>query len=277
MLSIANQEAYADLTPEQIVPKLADQGQYLASTSSFYRVFKESKQDKKRGRQKPSKPRPKPQELVATEPNQIYSWDITYLKSHVLGLFFYLYLVIDIFSRKIVGWQIHEQERSELSAKLMLDIAQREGIVRDQIYLHSDNGGPMKGATMLVTLQKLGIAPSFSRPSVSNDNPYSESLFKTLKYCPVYPKDGFADILEARQWMVKFDHWYNHEHHHSSIRYVTPHQRHTGQDKEILLNRTTLFEQAKSARPDRWSGRTRNWQYIDRVVLNPGKPLKIIS
>lgn len=184
---------------------------------------------------------------------------------------------MDVFSRKIVGWQIHEQELSELSADLILDIAQREGIDRDQVYLHSDNGGPMKGATMLARLKKLGITPSFSRPSVSNDNPYSESLFKTLKYCPVYPKDGFAQILDARQWMLKFEHWYNHEHHHSSIKYVTPHQRHTGQDKLILMQRKSLFEQAKKTRPDRWSGNTRNWQYVDKVVLNPGKPLKNIS
>ncbi len=249
----------------------------MGSVRTFYRVLKEFKQDKKRGRQKPPKPRPKPAELIATGPNQVYSWDITYLKTHVLGIFFYLYLVIDIFSRKIVGWQIHEREQSELSAELILDISLRESIDQDQLYLHSDNGAPMKGACMLATLQKLGIAPSFSRPSVSNDNPYSESLFKTIKYCPAYPKDGYSTVLEARQWMVKFEHWYNHEHHHSSIRYVTPHQRHTGQDIEILHKRKALFEQAKHARPERWSGKTRNWDYIDQVVLNPGKPIKKIS
>lgn len=176
----------------------------------------------------------KPRALVATGPNQVYTWDITYLPTQVKGVFLYLYLVMDIYSRKIVGWQVHEEERSALAADLMTDICEREGIRRDQVTLHSDNGSPMKGATMLATLQQLVIMPSFSRPSVSNDNPYSESLFRTLKYRPNYPGKPFADVRSARSWVEGFIGWYNHEHRHSAIKFVTPAQRHCGEDSSIL-------------------------------------------
>jgi len=277
IIEICNQHEYADMSPEQIVPKLADLGIYIASERSFYRVLKEANQLKHRGIQKPRKKREKPKELVATGPNQVHSWDITYLPTHVSGLFFYLYMVVDIFSRRIVGWQVHDCQLGEHATQLMQDVCIQEGIPKKQLVLHSDNGSPMKCATLLATLDNLGVAPSFSRPRVSNDNPYSESLFKTTKYHPEYPKHGFANIEQARTWVESFVHWYNSVHCHSKIKYVTPNQRHLGQDRELLIKRQAVYEQAKAKRPDRWSGETRNWKYIESVSLNPGKSAKEAS
>ena len=179
---------------------------------------------------------------------------------------------MDVFSRKIVGWQVYEEESSALAADLMTDICQREGIARNQVTLHSDNGSPMKGATMLATLQQLGVIPSFSRPSVSNDNPYSESLFRTLKYRPDCPEQPFANLQAARGWVQGFVDWYNHEHLHSAINFVTPEQRHSGEDSVILAQRQQVYLNAQSKNPDRWSSDIRNWEPISVVYLNPEKP-----
>ena len=179
LLNVANSEEFGHLSPSQIVPRLADRGQYIGSESTFYRVLKAESQLTHRGAERPAQKRHKPRALFATAPNQLFSWDITYLPTPVLGIYFYLYLFLDIFSRKIVGWQVYEVESSELASEVMRDICVRENIAPNQVVLHSDNGSPMKGATMLATLQTLGVMPSFSRPAVSNDNPFSESLFKT--------------------------------------------------------------------------------------------------
>ena len=268
LLKVANEPEYADLPPCKIVPRLADEGIYLASESTFYRVLKAEKQLSHRQKSKPRSVK-KPQALVATTPNQIYSWDITYLPTMVRGLFFYLYLVMDIYSRKIVGWQVFEEESSALAADLMVDISCRERIQRDQLTLHSDNGSPMKGATMLATLQQLGVVPSFSRPAVSNDNPYSESLFRTLKYRPTYPEQPFTDLMSARRWVTEFVDWYNCEHLHSAIKFVTPEQRHRGLDKDLLAKRTRVYRKARDKHPDRWSAGIRNWDQVKDVYLNP--------
>ena len=216
----------------------------------------------------------KPEELVAVGPNQLWSWDITYLKAAIKGTYFYLYLPMDIFSRKIVHWEVHESENAELSSRMIHKACAINNIGPKQIVLHSDNGGPMKGATMLATLQRLGVAPSFSRPSVSNDNPYSESLFKTLKYCPQFPERGFAAIEEARAWVEKFVHWYNHLHLHSGIRFVSPASRHDGVDAAILNRRHEVYLEARLKNQNRWSRQTRNWTRINVVELNPGKATK---
>ena len=273
VLAVANSAEFAHLPPSQIVPILAERGEYIASESTFYRVLREAKQLKHRLASRPATSRHKPKALQATAPNQLYSWDITYLPTEIKGLFFYLYLFMDVYSRKIVGWQVYDQESSEWAAEILHDIAQREGIERDQVALHSDNGGPMKGATMLATLQALGIMPSFSRPAVSNDNPYSESLFKTLKYRPEYPAQPFSSITEARQWVAGFADWNNHEHRHSAIQFVTPAQRHAGLDTAILVNRKAVYEAAKARHPERWSRETRNWDPVLEVYLNPDKLL----
>ncbi len=184
---------------------------------------------------------------------------------------------MDIFSRKIVGWQVYEEESSAQAADLMTDICTREDIERHQITLHSDNGIPMKGATMLATLQQLGVVPSFSRPSVSNDNPYSESLFRTLKYRPEYPENPFTDLTDARNWVQVFVQWYNEEHLHSAIKFVTPGQRHRGEDRQILNDRKQVYLEAKSKNPNRWSGDIRNWDRIEKVYLNPEKTTEDIE
>lgn len=271
VLAVANSDEFGHLPPSQIVPRLADQGCYLASESTFYRVLREENQLTHRRSEQPVQVRAKPRAISATAPNQLYSWDITYLASAIRGQFFYLYLFLDIFSRKIVGWQVYEEESSALAGDVLRDLCRREGIQSEQLSLHSDNGSPMKGATMLATLQRLGVMPSFSRPSVSNDNPYSESLFKTLKYRPKYPLKPFANVTEARDWVTGLVEWYNHEHRHSAIRFVTPTQRHEGLDEDLLHNRKAVYEAARERNPQRWSGGIRNWKRIQTVQLNPDK------
>ena len=211
----------------------------------------------------------KPRALVATQPYQVLCWDITYLPAPVRGMHFYLYLFVDIFSRKIVGWQVFDRESSELASSLLHDICSQLGIPQGQLTVHSDNGSPMKGETMLATMQRLGVAASRSRPSVSNDNPYSESLFRTLKYRSELPLKSFDDILAARRWVADLVRWYNLEHRHSAIQFVTPQERHAGLDKSMLKNREVVYAAARKANPNRWSGSTRNWNSIDEVHLNP--------
>jgi len=167
---------------------------------------------------------------------------------------------MDVFSRKIVGWEVYDSESTDRAAVVFRKAHLREGINADALVLHSDNGSPMKGATMLATLQKLGVIPSFSRPSVSNDNPYSEALFKTLKYPPGFPDKPFENLEEARQWVTGFVHWYNETHRHSHLRYVTQSQRHRNEDIAILAQRHELYQDARDKHPERWSGKTRNWQ-----------------
>jgi putative transposase len=156
----------------------------------------------------------------------------------------------------------------------MYRACKEQSINRHSLTLHADNGGPMKGATMLATLRKLGVVPSFSRPSVSNDNPFSESLFKTLKYCPAYPDKPFQNIETVRTWVATFVTWYNTKHLHSGIKFVTPQMRHTGKDDAILIKRQEVYEMAKAANPRRWSNQTRDWTSISTVLLNPGKETK---
>jgi transposase InsO family protein len=270
ILELVNSPAYRDLPPSQIVPRLADQGRYVASESTFYRLLRQSKQLQHRHAWQPKQHR-RPAPVMATAPNQLYSWDITYLPSNIKGVFFYLYMFMDVFSRKIVGWQVYECESSANAAQILKDICQHEGIARHQVVLHSDNGTPMKGLSMLAMMQTLGVVPSFSRPSVSDDNPYSEALFRTVKYAPPYP-GYFNDVKSARVYFERFVYWYNEQHCHSGIKFVTPAQRHRGEDEVILKKRKQVFERAKMQHPERWNGRaTRNWERIATVHLNPEK------
>lgn len=273
ILDIANSQKFANLTPNQIVPMLADQGCYIASESTFYRVLHGANQLNHRGKMKPPT-RKRPEPLQADLPNQLWSWDITYLSTTVRGIFFYLYLIMDVYSRKIVGWEVYETESAELAANLFRKTCLREGIAGKDLVLHSDNGSPMKGATMLATLQQLGVMPSFSRPSVSNDNPYSESLFKTLKYHPGFPDKPFDCLESAREWVNDFQYWYNEVHCPNALKFVTPGQRHRNEDILILEKRQLLYEEAKKKNPERWAGKTKNWTPVGTVYLNPGKPVK---
>lgn len=268
ILTIANSEEFASLPPSQIVPTLADRGVYLASESSFYRVLKQASQQHHRGRAQ------KPSSRVVTShcasgPNEVWSWDITWLPAAIKGKYYYWYMMLDVFSRKIVGHEVHEAESAELASLLMRRTSLSEGLAGRPLVLHSDNGSPMKGATMLATLEHLGVAASFSRPRVSNDNPYAESLFRTCKYRPEYPNKPFGSLEEAQSWMHKFVRWYNQDHKHSGLKFVTPAQRHNGQAIAILAQREQVYHEARSRNPQRWSQQTRNWKLKDEVWLNP--------
>ena len=268
VLNICHQPEYASLPPCQIVPRLADEGTYIASEASIYRILHDADQQHHRGRSKKPKSFCPPEGYSATGPNQVWSWDITWLPSRIRGMFFYLYVIMDIYSRKIVGWEVNPAENADFAASLIHKAVLGEGCMLDPPVLHADNGSPQKGFTMKAKLENLGITPSYSRPRVSNDNPYSESLFRTCKYRPEYPTDGFKDIDAARQWVALFVDWYNDEHLHSAIRYVTPAQRHKGEDAKILAHRHQVYQEAKQRHRNRWSGPTRNWEPIKEVSLN---------
>lgn len=267
ILEVANSAEHCNQSPSQIVPNLADKEIYIASESSFYRVLKQEKMLQHRNAARPRTHR-KPAELCAIKPNQLWSWDITYLTSNVRGVYYYLYMFIDIFSRKIVGFDVFDCELAEHAATIVSDAYFAEGLQAGDVILHSDNGSPMKGSTMLATLQTLGVVPSFSRPSVSDDNAYSESLFKTLKYCPQYPSKPFDSVEEARAWVKNFVQWYNNIHQHSSISFVSPNARHQELDSEILRKRKQVYEKAKQQNPNRWSKNIRKWERIEMVYLN---------
>jgi transposase InsO family protein len=268
ILAVVTAAAYRELSPHQIVPQLADTGRYLASESTIYRILREERLLQHRGRAKAPVRRP-PRAHVATGPNQLWSWDITYLRTPVRGVFVYLYLMLDVWSRKVVGWAVHDVESAECAAALFLASCRAQQLDPAGIVLHADNGGPMKGATMVATLERLGVLASFSRPGVSNDNAYSEALFRTLKYRPAYPTQPFADLVAARAWVEAFVHWYNTQHLHSAIRFVTPADRHAGRDVALLLRRDAVYARARRRTPARWSGASRDWTPIPAVRLNP--------
>ena len=273
IVAVLKSPEFGDSNPNQIVPKLADQGIYMGSESTMYRILRDLGLDKHRQSSRPVT-RVRPEPYIATEPNQVWTWDITYLPTRLRGSFYYLYMVMDVYSRKAVAYQVYDCESGELAADLITDACAREGIARNQLVLHSDNGAPMKSFTMLAKLQELGVMPSFSRPSVSDDNPYSESLFRTLKYRPEYPEEPFEKLSDARDWADNFACWYNGKHLHSGICFVTPADRHQGKDVEILAQRHQVYQDAKAKNPERWSGSTRNWNHISEVALNKGKPTK---
>jgi transposase InsO family protein len=270
VLDTANHPEFRNLSPRQIVPLLADRGEYIASESTFYRVLREAGQLAHRQHARPAR-RHRPKEHVARGPNEVWSWDITYLRSPVRGVFFYLYLAVDVWSRKIVGWSVRHEESGEYARDFITRAFDGEDVDPKKLVLHADNGGPMKGSTLLSTLQRLGVVPSFSRPSVSDDNPYSEALFRTMKYRPGYPRKPFSSFEHALRWVEGFVTWYNDEHLHSGIRYVTPSDRHALRDRPILAHRHDVYTGAKQRMPRRWSRQTRNWTPIGAVYLNPIK------
>lgn len=268
LVEVACRPEFASLPPSQIVPRLADAGTHLASESSFYRVLRAHNLQHHRGRAAARRTSSPPRHC-ARGANEIWIWDITWMPGPIAGLFFYLYLVLDLYSRKVVGWEVFAEENAEHASQVIRKASLAEGRALKATVLHSDNGSPMKGATMLETLRKLGIAPSFSRPGVSDDNAQVEAFFRTLKYRPAYPAKGFATLEAARSWVLKFVRWYNAEHRHSALKFVTPAERHSGVDIAVLCDRKALYEKAKQARPERWSGATRNWEHCSTVWLNP--------
>ena len=275
ILLTCNEPEFAALPPGQIVPVLADRGLYIGSERSFYRVLHAHGQAHRRGRARPPQdPRPVPR-LRASGPNQVWSWDITYLPTSVRGVWFYLYLVIDVWSRNVVAWDVAERENPAIAADLVSRACLRERISkgrRQPLTLHADNGNAMRAATLESRLEELGVLRSFSRPRVSNDNPYSESLFRTAKYRPDYPRRPFASKDDACRWVSSFVDWYNHRHRHSGIKFVTPHQRHNGDAVEICRQRAVIYEQARQRNPRRWSRSTRSWHQPEVVWINPPPP-----
>jgi len=271
LLAVANEPRFAAVPPARIVPMLADDGLYLASESTFSRVLREHGQNAHRGRAKaPKAPRP-PTTHIATAVRQVWCWDMTYLPAVVMGRWFHLYLILDLYSRKIVGWEVHAMDDSVHAAHLVRRTALAEGIATmlAKPVLHGDNGSTLKATTVLAMLYWLGVKPSYSRPRVSDDNAYAESLFRTAKYRPEFPAKGFADLQAARTWAAEFVRWYNDEHRHSGIRYVTPGQRHCGEDHAVLAARHALYLKARERNPARWSGPTRDWSPLGAVTLNP--------
>jgi transposase InsO family protein len=271
ILQVANEARFAEMPPARIVPMLADEGVYIASESSFSRVLRAHGQTRHRGRSKtPQRKRP-PSTHIATGPRQLLCWDMTYLASKVLGQWFYLYLILDVYSRKIVGFEVHETDSSDHAVDLLRRTALSEGLHALSVkpVLHGDNGATLKATTVLAMMNWLGLRASYSRPRVSDDNAFIESLFRTAKYRPQYPSAGFASLQDARDWSRSFVTWYNHDHRHSGIRYVSPAERHAGQDLQILARRHELYQQAQAIHPRRWSRHTRNWQPIATVTLNP--------
>ncbi len=271
ILKVCHSPEFASLPPGQIVPLLADMGIYLASESTFYRVLHKAGEQHHRSRSKPPhKPTP-PKGYCACRANEVWSWDITWLPSQIKGIYYYLYVVMDVYSRKIVGWEINSTETAQLGADFIHKTILAEKCIASPPVLHADNGGAQKGYTIKAKLEALGVIKSYSRPGVSNDNPYSEALFRTCKYHRSYPEKPFSSIEESRQWVSSFVQWYNREHLHSGIRYVTPEDRHCGRDLAILAKRKQVYEKARSKNPNRWSRQTRNWEAVDSVWLNRPK------
>jgi len=279
LLAVANQTRFASVPPARIVPMLADEGIYLGSESSMARVLKAHGQNARRGRAKAPKAVRPPSTHIATAPGQVWCWDMSYLPAVVSGRWFHLYLILDLYSRKIVGAEVHESDDANHAVHLVRRTALAEGIAAftDKPVLHGDNGSTLKATTVLAMLNWLGVKPSYSRPRVSDDNAYAEALFRTAKYRPEFPAKGFASLDEARAWAAQFVHWYNHDHRHSGIQYVSPAQRHSGEDHAILDARHALYQQARQKNPARWSGQTRNWSPVAAVTLNPERDSVIRS
>jgi len=276
VVEVATSVEMRDLSPRQIVPRLADRGVYLCSESTVYRVLEAEGLKAHRG---PAKARTnkRPKARAATGPNQLLCWDITYLPAAVRGTFYYLYVFLDVWSRKVVGWGVSEDESEHYAAELLAATCEQLGVTGKGIVLHSDNGSPMKGATMLAMMTSLGVVSSFSRPRVSDDNPFIEALFRTLKYRPEHPTSRFQTLEQAVAAIEAFVRWYNHMHLHSAIGFVTPQARHVGADLPILAHRRLVYEQARSKHPERWTGRTRPWDRPQVVHLNPDRTAISVS
>ena len=269
VLSTVNDPRFADLTPNQIVAILAEEGVYVGSESTIYRIMRQEGLLNHRGRSRPPREPREPPVLEATGIHQVLAWDITLVPGPVKGQFYYLYMVMDVWSRRILGVEVHERECAELVRDFFKRICRDEGINRKSgSILHSDNGAAMRSYTLAAKLKELGIGMSFSRPRVSNDNAYAESLFRTLKYHHSYPLRRFRNLLSVRAWADGFVDLYNTEHRHSGIKYVTPNQRHYGEADAICSIRQETYEQARQQHPGRWSRPPRDWRQPQIVQLN---------
>ncbi len=249
----------------------------MASESSYYRILRAHGEQHHRGRARAPRPKGDPQRHRVTRPNTCWSWDVTYLPTPVRGQFYYLYLIVDIYSRKIVDVEVFDQESMANRSEVIQRAVLRVGCINQPLVLHADNGSAMRGSTLQATLQRLNITPLYSRPRLSNDNAFSESLFRTCKYRPYYPMDGYKSLSAAQQWVIDFVHWYDREHGHSAIRFVTPGEQHAGQDAEVLARRDAIYTEAKQQHPGRWNGATRNWTPRRTVWLNPDQEEPLVQ
>ena len=265
---LLNSERFQDDSPYQVYATLLDEGAYHCSISTMYRILHQHNEVRERRNQRrhPVYSRP---ELLATQPNELWSWDITKLRGPVTWQLFYLYVVLDVFSRYVVGWMIAEQESGDLAKQLLAESYRKQGIDQAQLTLHADRGSPMICKTLGQLLIDLGVSKSHARPHTPNDNPFSEAQFKTMKYRPDYPA-RFGSIAEARLWARAFFHWYNNEHHHSGLGLMTPAAVHYGQAATLIAQRQATLKSAYAAHPERFvKGLPKPPQVPTAVWINP--------
>ena len=271
ILDLLHAPSFVDKAPGEIVATLLDDGVYHCSTRTMYRIL-ESENEVRERRNQRRHPQYKKPELLATGPNQVWSWDITKLKGPTKWTYFYLYVILDIFSRYVVGWMVASRESASLAVRLISETCERQGIDRDQLTLHADRGSPMKAKLTAQLLADLGVVKSHSRPYVSDDNPFSESQFKTLKYRPDFP-ENFGSQEDARSFLAKFFDWYNNEHRHSGINMMTPAAVHDGTAEALLMQRQAVMLQAFEAHPERFvAGPPVLKAMPEAVWINPPKP-----
>jgi putative transposase len=265
---LLDSERFCDLSPYQVYATLLDEGQYYCSISTMYRILRQHGEVQERRRQRP-RPQYRRPELLATAPNQVWSWDITWLKGPHRWQHFYLYVILDVFSRYVPGWMLAEQESAQLAEHLIAQTCGKQGIEREKLTLHADRGAPMTAQTVAQLLEDLGVAKSHSRPYTPDDNPFSESQFKTLKYRPDYPQ-RFDSLDHARDWARTFFDWYNHHHHHSGIGLMTPATVHCGRADQLSAQRRQVLQAAYAAHPERFvKGLPIPSSLPDAVWINP--------
>lgn len=265
---VLNSERFADSSPREVYATLLDEGRYLCSWPTMYRILREAHEGRRRRDQARQGSYSKP-ELLATQPKQLWSWDITKLKGATTWTYHYLYVIMDVFSRYVVGWMIAERETAELAEAFIAETCAKEGIVSGTLTLHADRGSAMTSKCVAHLLADLGVVKTHSRPQVSNDNPFSEAQFKTVKYHPSCP-ERFGSVEDARAWARELFEWYNHKHHHTGIGLLTPAVVHHGQASEVVRKREEVMRAAYVAHPERFvRGRPRVAQVPSAVWINP--------
>jgi len=268
VLGLLNSEQFVDKSPHEVYARLLDDGMYKCSVRTMYRILSENNEVRER-RQIVQRSHYKKPELVSTSPNQVWSWDITKLLGPEKWVYFYLYVLMDIFSRYVVGWLIADKESASLAKELISESCEKQKIEPHQLTIHSDRGGPMKAQSVAQLYASLGVLPSLSRPSVSNDNPFSESQFKTAKYHCSYP-GRFGSLVDSLTWARGFFPWYNDEHYHSGLRYFTPKQVHYGLANAALAIRSKALVAAFQAHPERFVKGTPTHKGVPTEVwINP--------
>jgi len=277
VLDILHSERFIDKSPGEIVPTLLDEGNYVCSERTMYRILAEANELKERRRQRKNRSQYQKPELLATVSNQVWSWDITKLKGPKKWSYFYLYVILDIFSRYVVGWMIADRESADLAKRLITQTCEKQKIQPDQLTLHADRGASMKSNCVAYLLADLGITKTHSRPYTSDDNPFSEAQFKTLKYCPEFP-ERFGCIEDAKAFGRAFFKWYNNEHRHSGINRLTPKSLHYGEAEKVLQRRNIALAEAFVKHPERFKNRLPNAGKIPEAAwINPPKVTDVVQ